>query len=240
MMTSSSWMVTAQFGDRARPERHSTRAAWCGASKFSNDQEKVHGISGCDDIRRRPTASRSWRSSISSALSVISSFRIDRFGTAGPLLQSVVVNTLLIGLFALQHSVMARQGFKRWWTRIGPTAGRAAPMCCSPVSRCCSCTGSGAHPRPRLERAQPGRRGGARRHLLAGWVVLVASTFLIGHFELFGLSQVFGGLFGKPMADAKFRTPLLYRHVRHPIYLGVLLAVWATPAMTVGICCSRC
>jgi protein-S-isoprenylcysteine O-methyltransferase Ste14 len=67
-----------------------------------------------------------------------------------------------------------------------------------------------------------------------GWVVLVASTFLLNHFELFGLSQVFARLFGKLPSEAKFRTPLLYRRVRHPIYLGVLLAVWATPAMTVG------
>jgi protein-S-isoprenylcysteine O-methyltransferase Ste14 len=67
-----------------------------------------------------------------------------------------------------------------------------------------------------------------------GWVVLVGSTFLLSHFELFGLSQVFGRLFGKQPSDAQFRAPLLYRHVRHPIYLGVLLAVWATPAMTVG------
>jgi len=67
-----------------------------------------------------------------------------------------------------------------------------------------------------------------------GWVVLVASTFLLNHFELFGLSQVFARLFGKQLSEAKFRAPLLYRRVRHPIYLGVLLAVWATPAMTVG------
>jgi protein-S-isoprenylcysteine O-methyltransferase Ste14 len=67
-----------------------------------------------------------------------------------------------------------------------------------------------------------------------GWVVLVASTFLLSHFELFGLSQVFARLFGKEPSETKFRAPLFYRRVRHPIYLGVLLAVWATPAMSVG------
>lgn len=125
-------------------------------------------------------------------------------GTAGPLLQSVIVDTMLIGLFAIQHSVMARQGFKRWWTRIVP---------------------------PSVERST--------YVLFASFTLLilywqVASTFLISHFELFGLSQVFSRLFGKQLSDAKFRAPLLYRHVRHPIYLGVLLAVWATPTMTVG------
>jgi protein-S-isoprenylcysteine O-methyltransferase Ste14 len=70
----------------------------------------------------------------------------------------------------------------------------------------------------------------------SGWAgsCLVASTFLLSHFELFGLSQVFARLFGKQPSDAKFRAPLLYRRVRHPIYLGVLLAVWATPSMTIG------
>ena len=156
-------------------------------------------------------------------------------GTAGPLLESVIVNTLLIGLFALQHSVMARQGFKRWWTRIVP----------APVERSTYVMFASFallilywqwQPIPALVWTVPNPTAAS---VLDGifwlcWVVLVASTFLLSHFELFGLSQVFARLFGKQLPDAKFRTPLLYRHVRHPIYLGVLLAVWATPAMSVG------
>ena len=72
------------------------------------------------------------------------------------------------------------------------------------------------------------------RPLWLGWAVLVGSTFLINHFELFGLSQVFTRLFGKQSSEPEFRMPLLYRYVRHPIYLGVMLAIWSTPVMTVG------
>ena len=156
-------------------------------------------------------------------------------GTPGPLLQSAIVDTLLIALFAIQHSVMARPGFKRWWTRVSAAFGRAQHLRAVCQFRAAApVLAVAADPQPVWTVHNPAAAAVLEGIFWLGWVVLVASTFLINHFELFGLSQVFARLFGKQQSDAKFRTPLLYRRVRHPIYLGVLLAVWGTPAMTVG------
>ena len=156
-------------------------------------------------------------------------------GTAGPLLQSVMVDTMLIGLFAIQHSVMARQGFKRWWTRIVPPSVERSTYVLF-ASFALLILYWQWQPIPALVWTVHNPTVATVLDVIfwLGWVVLVASTFLLSHFELFGLSQVFSRLFGKQLSDAKFRAPLLYRHVRHPIYLGVLLAIWATPTMTVG------
>ena len=156
-------------------------------------------------------------------------------GAAGPLLQSVIVDTMLIGLFAIQHSVMARQGFKRWWTRIVPPSVERSTYVLS-ASFALLILYWQWQPIPALVWTvhNPTAAAVLDGIFWLGWVVLVASTFMLSHFELFGLSQVFARLFGKQPSDAKFRTPLLYRSVRHPIYLGILLAVWATPAMTAG------
>lgn len=156
-------------------------------------------------------------------------------GTAGPLLQSVIVDTMLIALFAIQHSVMARQGFKRWWTRVVPASvERSTYVLFTSFALLLLYWQWQPIPAPVWTVQNPIAAGVIDGIFWLGWVVLVASTFLLNHFELFGLSQVFSRLFGKQLSDAKFRTPLLYRHVRHPIYLGVLLAVWATPSMTAG------
>ena len=156
-------------------------------------------------------------------------------GAAGPLLQSVIVDTMLIALFALQHSVMARQGFKRWWTRIVPASiERSTYVLFTSLALMLLYWQWQPIPAPVWTVHNPIAAGVLDGIFWLGWVVLVASTFMLNHFELFGLSQVFARLFGKQPSDAKFRTPLLYRYVRHPILLGVLLAVWATPVMTFG------
>jgi len=156
-------------------------------------------------------------------------------GTAGPLLQSVVVDTMLVALFAIQHSVMARQGFKRWWTRIvPPSVERSTYVLFTSFVLLILFWQWQPIPAAVWTVHDPIAAGAIEGIFWLGWVVLVASTFMLSHFELFGLSQVFARLFGKQLSEAKFRAPLLYRRVRHPIYLGVLLAVWATPAMTAG------
>jgi len=156
-------------------------------------------------------------------------------GAAGPLLQSVIVDATLIALFAIQHSVMARQGFKRWWTRVVPASvERSTYVLFTSLALLLLYWQWQPVPASVWTVHNPVAAGVLDGIFWLGWTVLVASTFLLNHFELFGLSQVFARLFGKQLSDPKFRTPLFYRYVRHPIYLGVLLAVWATPSMTVG------
>ncbi len=156
-------------------------------------------------------------------------------GAAGPVLQSVIIDVLLLGLFAVQHSVMAREGFKRWWTRVVPR----------PIERSTYVLFASLvllllfwQWRPISDPVWMVHGPLAATLLTAlcwgGWVMLLASTFMISHFELFGLSQAFARLVGREPDAPTFRAPLLYRHVRHPIYLSFLVAFWATPSMTVG------
>jgi protein-S-isoprenylcysteine O-methyltransferase Ste14 len=157
-------------------------------------------------------------------------------GAPAPLAEALIVNLLLLGLFAVQHSVMARRGFKRWWTRIVP----------EPVERSTFVLAATAVLALLLWQWRPiaepvlwsvqGRFGtlGIQAVFWLGWAVLLVSTFLINHFELFGLRQVYAHLRGRGLPAPQFRTPGLYRHVRHPIYLGFVLAFWATPTMTAG------
>jgi protein-S-isoprenylcysteine O-methyltransferase Ste14 len=157
-------------------------------------------------------------------------------GTAGPLAQALFVDLSLLGLFALQHSVMARRSFKRWWTRIVPPAvERSTYVLAATMALALLLWQWRPIPEPVLWSVE----NGAAAPLLwgvfwLGWGVLLVSTFLINHFELFGLRQVFARMQGRQVPEQEFRTPFLYRYVRHPIYLGFVLAFWAAPVMTAG------
>jgi len=157
-------------------------------------------------------------------------------GVSAPLFESLVVNLGLLGAFALQHSVMARRGFKRWWTRIVPEAVERSTFVLAATAVLALLLWQW---RPIAEPViwHVGHPlGRTVLHVLfwAGWAVLLISTFLINHFELFGLRQVFANLAGRAVPAPEFRTPGFYRHVRHPIYLGFVIAFWATPQMSAG------
>jgi protein-S-isoprenylcysteine O-methyltransferase Ste14 len=157
-------------------------------------------------------------------------------GAPVPLAEALTVNLLLLGAFAVQHSVMARRGFKRWWTRFVP----------EPVERSTFVLAATAvlalllwQWRPIAEPVIWQVENPIASVLLqlmfwVGWAVLLISTFLINHFEMFGLRQVFARLMGHGIPAAEFRTPGFYRHVRHPIYLGFVIAFWSTPTMSAG------
>ena len=156
-------------------------------------------------------------------------------GPEGPLAQALVINLGLLALFAVQHSVMARPWFKRAWTRLIP----------QPVERSTYVLFSSLALLLLFWQWRP--MGGvvwnvedpawrvAHYVLCAdGWLLVLISTFLINHFDLFGLRQVYLYLRGKECTPLKFGTPGPYRLIRHPLYLGWLLAFWMTPVMTVA------
>ena len=156
-------------------------------------------------------------------------------GTPGALIPSLVIDALLLGLFAIQHSVMARPAFKRIWTRIvAPPAERSTYVLLA--SLVLIALFAFWRPLPQVIWSTPA--GAATIAVLAvfwiGWGMVLASTFLISHFELFGLTQVYNRLMRRETTAMAFRTPGFYRFVRHPLYLGFILAFWAAPVMTLG------
>jgi len=157
-------------------------------------------------------------------------------GAAAPLAETLLVDLALLGLFAVQHSVMARRGFKRWWTTVIPEAMERSSFVLAATAVLALLLWQW---RPIAEPviwsvSDPVGRGLLQGVFWLGWAVLLISTFLINHFELFGLRQVWANLRGQALPAPVFHTPLFYRHVRHPIYLGFILAFWATPQMSAG------
>lgn len=154
-------------------------------------------------------------------------------GREGPMGTALIVDLVLIALFGIQHSVMARPGFKDGWTKIVP----------APIERSCYLLATVLvlgvlfhfwHP---IEGSLWSVTNESARMAIwavfwLGWGILLLSTFLLNHFELFGLQQAWFNLTGKTAAPPKMRTPLFYKLVRHPLYTGFFLGLWATPDMT--------
>lgn len=156
-------------------------------------------------------------------------------GIAGPLWQAVLINTALLGVFAVQHSVMARPGFKKWWTRLVPTQiERSTYVLLSSLALLLLYWQWRTMPALIWDVRQPFGRWAMWVLFWLGWAIAFGATFMINHFDLFGLRQVYLAWRGKPYTELHFRTHLLYRLVRHPLMLGFLIAFWATPTMTGG------
>jgi protein-S-isoprenylcysteine O-methyltransferase Ste14 len=156
-------------------------------------------------------------------------------GPLVPLAEGVVVNLLLMSIFAVQHSVMARQGFKRWWTQFVPKpVERSTYVLLASLALLLLFWQWRPIPAVVWHVDNPYFAGAVTALAAAGWVIVLTSTWLINHFELFGLHQVVNYLRRRDMPAPHFRTPGLYKVVRHPIYLGFIIAFWAAPTMTVG------
>ena len=156
-------------------------------------------------------------------------------GAEGDFTTSLLVNAALLGLFAVQHSVMARPAFKRWWTRIVP----------QPVERSTYVLLSSLalvllfwQWRPLTGVVWSVENEAGRLVLWAlfwlGWLLVLVSTFVINHFDLFGLRHVYLHLRGAKYTNVPFKVSWLYKVVRHPLLLGFIIAFWATPRMTTG------
>jgi len=154
-------------------------------------------------------------------------------GAQGPLAQALLINAALLGLFAVQHSVMARKGFKKMWTKIIPEpAERSTYVLLS--SLCLMLLFWQWRPMGGMIWEVQNPAGQTILYALfgIGWLLVLVATFLINHFDLFGLRQVWLYLRGKEYTKLRFQTPWLYKMVRHPLYVGWLLTFWATPTMT--------
>jgi protein-S-isoprenylcysteine O-methyltransferase Ste14 len=156
-------------------------------------------------------------------------------GSVVPNSEAIVVDLLLMSLFAVQHSVMARREFKNWWTQYIPeSVERSTYVLFASLALALLFWQWRPVPTVIWQVADPLISMAIIGLSLLGWFIVLSSTFLINHFELFGLHQVAKNLSGRPMPEPRFRTPLYYKFVRHPIYLGFIIAFWAAATMTIG------
>ena len=159
---------------------------------------------------------------------------VDNAVSASPL-AAVAIDLVLLTLFALQHSVMARPAFKRWLTRYVPAAiERSTYVLAASLVLALLLWQWRSIPAVVWEVSSTPARLAVWALFWLGWGIVLASTFMISHFELFGLRQVFAVWRGEPQRETGFRTTLFYRVVRHPLNLGFIVAFWAAPTMTAG------
>ena len=156
-------------------------------------------------------------------------------GPAAPLMEALIIDLMLMSLFAVQHSVMARRQFKEWWTQYVPkSVERSTFVLLSSLALVLLFSQWRPIPTVVWQVANPYASMAVMGLSFVGFGLVLASTFLINHFELFGLHQVANSLVGRDMPAQRFRTPVLYKVVRHPLYLGFIIGFWAAPTMTVG------
>lgn len=156
-------------------------------------------------------------------------------GQPAPIGQAVGINLLLVGAFGIQHSVMARPAFKAWWTRIVPSSvERSTYVVLSSAVLVLLYWQWRTMPAAIWDVRPPAGRAVVWALFWLGWAIALGATFMINHFDLFGLRQVYLAWRQKPYTDLHFRTHLFYRLVRHPLMLGFLISFWAAPTMTAG------
>jgi methanethiol S-methyltransferase len=156
-------------------------------------------------------------------------------GETGNLAVSLGINLVLLAVFALQHSVMARPAFKRVWTKIVPEeAERSTYVLAASLALVLLYWQWRPMAGTAWSVSDPALATAITVISWIGWAMVLASTFLISHFHLFGLSQGFAKILGLEAPDTEFRTPLFYKVMRHPIYAGFIIAFWAAPQMSWG------